>query len=495
MTLLRRHAFALALLGLLAPLGACTVNPATGQQSFTGFMSESEELRIGAQEHPKILREFGGAYEDAALADYVRRVGDSLARVSETPNLRYTFTVLNDDKVNAFALPGGYVYITRGLLALADNEAEMAGVLAHEIGHVVARHTAQRYSQAMAANIGLTVLGVLGQAAGVPGAVGDLAQFGAAAALQSYSREQEMESDMLGVRYMTRVGYSPGAMNSFFRKMEAHDQLQAALEGRPAGEDRYSIMSTHPRTSQRIEQAIALARAGAVADPRFERDAFLARIDGMTFGDDPRQGVRRGREFIHPGLRFRFVVPPGFALFNSPRQVVARGSQQSVIVFDMEAEAKARAVGSLANYLVRDWGARFALREVEPIAVNGLDGATGRSQVRTRNGVMDLRLVAIRAEPSRVYRMVFVTPPRLTESLRAELQRTTYSFRMLSPAEAAQVKPLRIALVAAKPGDTAETLSARMPFASHRLEWFEALNGLARGQPLVPGEKFKTVVE
>ena len=495
MSVMRRPAFALALLGLLAPLAACTVNPATGQQSFTGFMSEGEELRIGALEHPKILREFGGAYDDPALADYVRRVGESLARVAETPNLRYTFTVLNDDKVNAFALPGGYVYITRGLLALADNEAEMAGVLAHEIGHVVARHTAQRYSQAMAANLGLTVLGVLGQAAGVPGAVGDLVQFGAAAALQSYSREQEMESDMLAVRYMTRVGYSPGALNSFFRKMEAHDQLQAALAGRPGAEERYNIMSTHPRTAQRIEQAIELARVGAVANPRYEREAFLARIEGMTFGDDPRQGIRRGREFIHPGLRFRFVVPPGFALFNSPRQVVARGPQQSVVVFDMETEAKARAVGPLAHYLVRDWGARLALREVEPIAVNGLDGATGRSQVRTRGGIMDVRLVAIRADPSRIYRMVFVTPPRLTESLRAELQRTTYTFRLLSPAEAAQVKPLRIALVTAKAGDTAESLAARMPFASHRLEWFEALNGLARGQPLVPGVTFKTVVE
>ena len=492
---MRRLGLTLAVLATVAPLAACTVNPATGQQSFTGFMSESEELRVGAQEHPKILREFGGAYDNAGLADYVRRVGESLARVSETPNLRYTFTVLNDDKVNAFALPGGYVYITRGLLALAENEAEMAGVLAHEIGHVVARHTAQRYSQAMAANIGLTVLGVLGQAAGVPGAASDLAQFGAAAALQSYSREQELESDKLAVRYMVRVGYSPGALNSFFRKMEANDRLLAELENRPGGDNRYNIMSTHPRTSQRIEQAIALSQVNSLPNLRYDREPFLARIDGMTFGDDPRQGVRRGREFIHPELRFRFTVPQGFALFNSPRQVIARGPQQSLVVFDMESEAKARAAGSLDRYLARDWGARFALREVEAITVNGLDGATGWTRAQTRSGVMDVRLVALRADPARIYRMVFVTPPRLTESLRAELQRTTYSFRLLSPSEAAQVKPLRIALIAAKPGDTAESISARMPFASHRLEWFENLNGLVRGQPLVPGVTFKTVVE
>ena len=486
---------ALALLGLFAPLAACTVNPATGQQSFTGFMSESEEVRIGAQEHSKVLLEFGGAYDNPALADYVRRIGDSLARVSETPNIRYTFTVINDDKVNAFALPGGYVYITRGLLALADTEAEMAGVLAHEIGHIVARHTAQRYSQAMAANIGLTILGVVGQAAGVGGAVGDLAQFGAAAALQSYSREQELESDMLAVRYLARAGYSPEAMNSFFRKMSAFDRLQTTIANQPGAEERYNIMSTHPRTSERIEQAIALARANTLVNPRHERTAYLSHIDGMTFGDDPRQGIRRGREFIHPALRFRFVAPPGFALFNSPRQVVARGPQNSVVVFDMESEAKARGAGSPAHYLARDWGARFSMRDVEPISIDGLDGATGWSQVRTKSGIMDVRLVAIRAAPSRIYRMVFVTPPQLTESLRAELQRTTYSFRQLTPSEASQVKPLRIALVTVKEGDTTEKLAARMPFASHRVEWFEALNGLARGQPLVPGEKLKTVIE
>jgi predicted Zn-dependent protease len=215
----------------------------------------------------------------------------------------------------------------------------------------------------------------------------------------------------------------------------------------------------------------------------------------MTFGDDPRQGIRRGREFIHPELRFRFTVPQGFALFNSPRQVVARGPEHSVIVFDMEAEPKARGADAPAHYLVRDWGARFSLRDVEPISINGLDGATGWSQVRTRNGMMDVRLVAIRADPQRLYRMVFVTPTKLTESLRAELQRTTYSFRQISPSEAAQVKPLRIGLVTVKDGDTAEKLAARLPFASHKLEWFEALNGLVRGQRLVSGEKLKTVIE
>lgn len=483
---------AILVLPLLA-LAACTVNPATGQQSFTAFMSPEDEIRVGTREHPKIVKEFGGAYGDAALNDYVRRIGQSLARVSELPNLTFTFTVLNDPKINAFALPGGYVYITRGLLALADNEAEMAGVLAHEIGHITARHTAQRYSQAMAANIGLTILGVLGQAAGAPVGTGDLIAFGAQAALQSYSREQELEADMLGVRYMTRAGYSPQGMVSFFDKLDAHTRLEAAIAGNPTAADQFSIMSTHPRTADRIEQAIQLARVSAVPNPRFERDTFLWRIDGMAFGDDPKQGIRRGREFVHPELGFRFVVPPGFSLFNSPKQVVARGPERSLVIFDMEAEAKARNAGPLTTYLANDWGGRLSLRSVERITINGLDAATGQARIQTRNGAMDVRLIAIRERAERLYRMIFVTPPSLTGPLATELQRTTYSFRRLTREEASAIRPLRIKIVTVQQGDTPQSLASRMPFETYRLEWFQVLNDLKRGQPLVPGVKVKTV--
>ena len=164
----------LILFSILMALSGCAVNPATGKTSFTAFMSREDEIRIGAEEHPKLINEFGGAYSDARLQAYVRRIGLKLARHADASGLPYTFTILNSDKVNALALPGGYVYITRGLLALAENEAEMAGVLAHEIGHVTARHTAERYSTAQATNIGLMVLDALGSAAGVPGGVGQL---------------------------------------------------------------------------------------------------------------------------------------------------------------------------------------------------------------------------------------------------------------------------------------------------------------------------------
>ncbi len=482
-------------LPLLLALAGCTVNPATGKQSFTTFMSPADEKAVGREEHPKILEKSGGAYGDRDLGVYVRFVGESLARVSETPDLSFTFTVLNDPKVNAFALPGGYVYVTRGLLALADSEAEMAGVLAHEIGHVVARHTAERYSQAVAANLGLTILGALGSTAGVPTGLGDLASFGAEAYLQGFSREQEMEADMLGVRYMTRAGYDPRVMISFLRKLQGHDALEAALSGKRKAADRFHIMSTHPRTADRIAQAIKLAKVRPAARPRVGRDAYLARIDGMVFGDPAKQGIRKGRVFVHPQLAIRFTVPPGFVMFNAPGQVVARGPGGAAIAFDVQHGPAARRVRSLPAYLVRDWGSRLSLRAVERITINGMEAATGRDRLQTRAGPRDVRILAIRERPDRIYRFLFITPPSLTAGLTNEFKRTTYSFRRLSPQEASSIRPLRLNVVTVRPGDTAKALAARMPLGQFSLAWFETLNGLGGGQPLVPGRKVKVVVD
>ncbi len=480
------------LAALLPVLSACSVNPATGKQSFTAFMSRAEEMEIGRKEHPKILEEYGGAYNDRALAAYVRGIGLGLAGVSETPKFPYTFTILNEEKVNAFALPGGYVYITRGLLALAGNEAEMAGVLAHEIGHVVARHTAERYSRAVATNLGLTLLGALGSAAGVPSGVGRLASFGARAALQGYSREQELEADMLAVRYLARSGYDPRTMTGFLRKMQAHQKFVKSLEGKDGKGESFDIMSTHPRTSKRIERAIALARVSPVRTPRVERDAYLDRIDGLIFGDDPAQGIRRGRTFSHPVLRFQFQVPAGFVLSNGPRRVLAKGPGGAVIVFDMASKESAEKAGDLRDYLQGRWGRNLSLEGVERIEVNAMEGATARG--RTGSG-KDVRLVAVRESREKIYRFLFLTPPELTAGLARELQRTTYSLRKLSRGEAAAIKPLRVRIVKVKPGDSPAILAGDLPRAETALGWFRILNGLARGERLPVGGLVKVIGE
>ena len=488
----RLAAHAIVVIAPLLALSGCAINPATGEQSFTAFMSPEDERAVGRREHPKIMKQFGGAYDARELESYVRSVGARLGRVSEMPDLGFTFTVLNDDQVNAFALPGGYVYITRGLLALADDEAEMAGVIAHEIGHVTARHSAERYSRAVAANIGLSLLDILASVAGAPTGTSDFASVGAQLYLQGYSRDQELQADMLGIRYLARAGYDTNAMTSFLGAIEDHNRLEETIQGRPEAAQRFSLLATHPRTAERIDQARRLARVAPVPNPRVARALFLSYLDGLLFGDDPKHGVRRGREFAHPDMGFRFEVPKGYALVNGPERVVARHANGAAIMFDIVGDDSARAVRDLATYVGREWGAGLQA-PVERMAVNGMEAATTAGSARVRGGKIDVRLIAIRERTDRIYRFTFLTPPTLTARESLSLRRTTYSFRKLSADEAAAIEALRLSVITVNPGDSAASLAQRMPFERFRIERFETLNGLEHGAPLTPGARVKLV--
>jgi predicted Zn-dependent protease len=473
----------------------CTVNPATGEQSFTGFMSPVKEKEIGAEEHPNILKQFGGAYDDPKVSGYVAEIGFRLAKVSEMPDLAFRFTVLNDEKINAFALPGGYVYVTRGLVALAESEAELAGVIGHEIGHVTARHTAERYSKTMAANIGLTVLSILGSVYGMPGEAGQVLSAGAESILKGYSREQELEADMLGVRYVNKAGYDANALTSFFHKLKGHDELHAAMEGRATNEENFSHQSTHPRTTDRIEQAIKLASATTVTNPIVNRDRFLDSVDGILFGDDPAQGVRRGRDFIHPDMRFKFTVPEGFVLFNSPARVVARHKNKSTILFDMESVKRAGNVNNLGRYLTDGWGGKLDLGDVQQISVNGMEAWTGNTVQNTNQGRRDVRLVVIRDNHDEIFRLAFLTPLDVLDDMATGLKRTTYSLKRITESEAAAVKPMRVRIVEASSGVTTDHLAESMDVGAYEKEWLELLNAGIDFSNLADGTRIKIVQE
>ena len=458
-------------------------------------MSPSEERRLGAEEHPKLVRQFGGEYADPGLQAYVNDIGQNLSRHTEMPELQYSFTVLDNDAINAFALPGGYVHVTRGLLALANNEAELAGVLAHELGHISARHSAERYSQSVLAGMGTTIVGAVGSVVGMPEAA-QVAGLGAGAFLQSYSREQELEADMLGVRYMARAGYDPEAMADFFKKLDRYARLQATIVGNPGAADNSSIMTSHPRTGDRIVQAIKLANAAPVVGARTNAEAYLAQIDGMIFGDSPNHGIRRGRDFVHPQLRIAFRVPPRFAMTNSADQVLAHGPSDSIMSFDMERNRElAGSVTSMTDYVGKTWGGRLRIGPVEPITVDGMEGATGATRIESREGPKDIRLVAVREPSGRIYRFVFLTPSELTGALEPEFKKSVYGFRRLTETEAAEVEPMRVNVVAVGQGETAEALAMQMPFESYRLEWLSVLNGLRRDQSIRPGEKIKIIAD
>lgn len=477
----------------LGLLSGCSVNPATGESSFTAFMSEAREAEIGADEHPKILERFGGVYDDPEFGGYVAEIGGRLAAHSEKPDLLFTFTLLNSPVINAFALPGGYVYITRGLAALAQNEAELASVLAHEIGHVMARHTAQRYSRALATALGSGILSaVIGN-----NLASQFIDLGSALYLKGYSRSQEFEADTLSVRYLRRAGYDPYAGADFLRSLAASSDLAKRLDPdreKESGWDR--MLMTHPRTADRVVRAIEAASGGqAVAGeaPRLRR-RFLDNLDGILYGDDPEQGLIQGRDFFHPGLRFRFTAPPGFRLYNTPQAVLAKGPGGARVIFDADGKPPEEPFAMTA-YIAEHWAKGARLSGLETIEINGLEAATAETKMQGGGRAYDARLVAIRFGEGRIYRFVMATPTEQTANLNPQLRRMTYSFRRLSEAEAAGLKPYRLRVVQPGPGDTVARLAASLPFEDFREERFRVLNALTPGEALEPGRRVKIIAE
>ena len=489
----RRFVMGMMATTMLAGLPACTTtNPATGRSSFTGLYSVEDDIRLGRREHPKLVRQFGGEYENPKLRRYVEEIGRKLALGTEHQQLPYTFTLLNSPIVNAFALPGGYVYLSRGLMALASNEAEMAGVLSHELGHVNARHSAERISAAQMAQLGLLAGALLGSAMGVGRGAMEIGQQIAMLSIQSYSRQQEFEADMLGVRYMSRAGYEPDAMVTFLSTLREQSIVDAKMRGLPPGAvDRFNMMSTHPRTVDRVQEAMKAAAVSRPRNPRVGRDAYLANINGMLFGDDPKQGVVKGRTFQHPGLKFQFTVPEGFRLMNEPDRVVAQNRQGAAIVFDTGPIRQSR---DMASYLQNEWTPKTPLKEVERIQINGIEAATGwvRGWDKSRRTV-DIRGVAIRRSANSAYRFLFLNQAKDSPRLSRGFRETTYSFRRLSNAEANRVKPLRLLLVPARPGDTVSGLSRTLPYGKYNESWFRVLNDMKENQGLRANQRLKVV--
>lgn len=469
-------------------LAACLLVTAVaigGAGCSTTLLSPEDESRIGREQHPRIIEEFGGAYPDRSLQAYVAGVGAVVAAGSGWSGGPLTFTVLNSPTVNAFALPGGYVYVTRGLLALADSEAELAGVIGHEIGHVVARHGAQQHGRSVIVGLGSAILGA---------AIGDRAAEGlmtlGVPILRRYSREQEFEADQLGLGYMTRAGYHPEAMATFLGRLRDKSLLEAALMGTAADPDENSLAATHPRTVDRVHEARATALGGGPASGRIERDSYLRRLDGMLYGDTPEQGLVRGQRFVHPVLGFEFTVPPGFVLANSQGAVVARAPAGALILFDT---TPAGTPASMLDYVRDQWGAALPLADLTGLVIDGMEAATGAARIATAREPFDLRLLALRGDGGRIHRFLFATPAQDTAMLTGSLQRTGFSFRRLSASEAAAERPYRLRISEARPGDTVATLAQRMPEGPRREARFRVLNGLAPGQEPAPGRLLKHI--
>lgn len=473
---------------------ATATSPATGR-SFATNVTPQQEAKMGQEEHPKILAEFGGAYlEKPALTTYVSSIGQTVSQTAERKDVTYTFTVLDTPDVNAFAVPGGYVYITRGLLTLANNEAEVAGVLGHEIGHINARHTAERMGQEQHAQwevLGATLLGaIVGGNSGANLAGGYMQQH-AQVQLAQYSQQQEFEADSLGVRYLKRASYDPQAMAEFLGSLRAESQLEAKLAGKdPSTVDADNMMASHPRTVDRVQKAIAEA-GPAMPDARLNPDAYLQKIDGMMFGDDPKDGVIEGRKFIHPSLHFSFVVPAGFQLQNSPDQVQAGGPKGAVMAFQL---ADPQPKGDLADYISGGQVAdNVSFQNIQSLQINGMPAATGTARANTTKGQAAVRIVLIRHPEGVTYEFLFLMSPSVAAQYDPAFVKTAQSFQQVNDGDISRYQAQRIHIVTVKDGDSVASLAAKMVVASGKEDWFRVLNELQPGEEPKAGQLVKLI--
>lgn len=459
---------------LLWPV-ACAVNPATGGRQLS-LVSESQEIAMGREYDPQILAEMG-TYPDSAIQRYVRALGEQMAAISERPNLPWTFRVVDDPLVNAFAVPGGFIYITRGILAHLNSEAELAGILGHEIGHITARHSVNQISRAQIAQIGLGV-GMILRPDLQP--FGELASAGLGLLFLKYGRDAEYQSDDLGVRYMRAVGYNPREMAAVFRTL-------ASLTDEGSGGRPPEWASTHPFPENR-EQRILNALQPEDASRRVERDGYLQRLDGLVFGDNPREGFFRGSTFLHPELAFRLDFPSGWRTQNGKRAVVGLSPQQDALV-QLDLASQASAAAARTAFLSGE-GIQGGPTSNAP--VNGLTAAHTSFTATTRDGRLEGRAVFVEYG-GRVYRLLAYGTPQGWQARGGAARAALESFQRVTDRSVLDVQPLRLEIVRLPSAMSFAEFQRRYPSTADEGE-VARINGVRPDAQLEAGRLMKRVV-
>lgn len=435
------------------------------------------------KEHERLVSTYGGVYRAPQLQALIEQTINRLETASEKPELKYRVTILNSPAINAFALPGGSLYVTRGLISLANDTSELASVLSHEMAHVVARHAALREDQIRAAVLNSRAIS---ETLSDP-QLGALALARSRLSIATFSRGQELEADAVGVGIASRAGYDPYGASRFLTSMGRFAQLRTASLGNNQPRD-LDFLSSHPSTPERI--SIAVANAKQFVNPKAverDREAFLRALDGVIYGDDPKEGFVRGRMFLHPNLGFAFTAPEGFALENTPQAVLgATPAGREAMRLDAVRVEESQ---SLPDYISKGWVEGINPATIETFQINGFEAATATA----RGEQWSFRLFAIRFG-GEVYRIAFAAR-ELTPPLEASFREAAMSFRRVPPEEAQAIRPLRIKLYRVVAGDTPERLAQRSAFSDRHLERFLVLNGMQRGAKLAPGDVVKIVTE
>jgi predicted Zn-dependent protease len=478
----RRARIAVALLGAMA-LAGCNQLMTAGTPPDAGIGPQPQSVPAatgaGAEEHARIVAAYGGIYHDDKLEQTVARIVGRIVAASEQPEQPYRITILNSPAINAFALPGGYLYVTRGLLALANDSSEVAAVLAHEMAHVIANHAIERQNKARnAVIVSRVVTDVLGDN-------GQLALASSQRSLASFSRQQELEADAMGVKTIGRAGYDPFAAARFLTTMAQYALYKTAA---PMIEKRPDFLSSHPSTPERVEFATRAAREfGAPGLGEVDRDRYLAGIDGLVYGDDPSQGYVRERTFIHPTLGVGFTVPDGFVIDNASDAVLATGADGTALRFDAVALVRG---ADLGQYLASGWVNGLKESSVTRFTVNGMPAASAHASAKG----WEFRIAIVQADSGATYRFIFANEAA-TAGLEKAASETVASFRQLDQRTLASLKPLTIRIVTARAGDTTDTIAARMSGVDRPRQLFLVLNELKPGQAIAPGTKVKVVTD
>lgn len=462
---------------------SCATNPVTGKRQVV-LMSEEQEIAMGKEADPQIIAQYG-LYEDANLQSFITEKGRQMAAISHRPNLDYQFRIVDSEVLNAFAVPGGYVYFTRGIMAHFNNEAEFAGVLGHEIGHVAARHSVEQQRN--------QILGQIGLIAGIVLApqLADFAQTasqGLGLLFLKFGRDAERESDRLGVEYSTKIGYDAHEMADFFSTLQRQGEKSGSAE-------LPTFLSTHPDPGERLTTVHELAnqwqRQLNATNLQVGRDSYLRRIDGLIYGEDPRQGFRENNVFYHPELRFQFSTPTGWAYQNSPQQVqLMEPNGKALLIFTLApgSSLQEAAQAALQKYSLQ-------ARESQQTTVNGLPAlAVVADQVSQQQPQATVRTLNYFIQyGGNIYHIIGVTGVNDFNAYVNLFTNSMQSFRQLTDPNIINRKPDRVRIKTVASATTLQQALRNLRVPDNRLEEMAILNGMRLTDQVAAGTLIKVV--
>lgn len=469
-----------AIVFILILLSSCAINPVTGRKQFV-MMSEAQEIAMGKESDPQIMA-FFGSYDNPALQKFINEKGQEMVKVSHRAKIAYQFKIVDSPVINAFATPGGYVYFTRGIMAHFNNEAEFAGVLGHEIGHITARHSVIQQRNAM--------LGQLGIIAGVI-LVPELSQFveplssGMQLALMSFGREAERESDKLGVEYSSRIGYDASEMAGFFKTLERQEKAAG-------GEKIPEFLSTHPSPGERNITVEKLAGQWKnklkLTNPKINRENYLKILDGLILGEDPKQGFVENNIFYHPGLKFEFSIPSGWKLQNTPQQVqMAPDNGEALLMMTIAGKGS---LDETANQLLEQY--KLTLVESKKENINGLNAIRMIADQKQEGGTIRLLSSLIQYEGN-IYSLMGIAELSKFNSYQAAFLSTAQNFKSLTNSEKLNRKPEVIRIKTVPQQMTVQAAFQHFKMAASRFEELAVLNGMQLNEQLAKGTLIKVV--